>query len=307
MALLPLAVCLALGLGAVAGCSEDTGVRVADGTVGDSAEDRAAELAERARKVAKSWDGSAAADAWRGGYHPVGEITRFPEGGWRSEADKDAYQGQSAILHGALPATGPRRGQVEWKDGDTLTRPMNSAKQSYRTLTAGVKPHKGQPYLTVTGVELGEMTVATTRGPATVPAWEFTLDGYDTPLKRAAVPASKLPALPVKSSRGTVPGQEIIQLVKASGDGRRLTVVAGYGACDNGPVVTILETTGSVVLIGDVDEREDSKDAICTKELLTRQVTVKLDKPLGDRVLLDATTGKPVPFRPLLGPLTSWS
>ncbi|MFG3410176.1 hypothetical protein [Streptomyces sp. NPDC048142] len=95
--------------------------------------------------------------------------------------------------------------------------------------------------------------------------------------------------------------------MEASSDGRRLTVVAGHGSCDNGPVVTTLETTGSVVLIGDVDVREGSEDAICTKELLARQATVKLDEPLRDRVLLDATTGRPIPFKPLLGPLTTWS
>ncbi|MFP3991744.1 hypothetical protein U9R90_30590 [Streptomyces sp. E11-3] len=275
----------------------------------ESASDRA-ERAERARKVAKAWDDSAAADAWRGGYHPMGEITRIPDGGWRDEADKKAILFRSIVLRGTLPTTVPKRAKVRWESGDSLSRPMESAKRAFGDL-AGGNPTEG-PYLTVTRVELGEMTVATTRGPATVPAWMFTIDGYDTPLKRAAAIASELPAPPVKRD-GNVsgdPGDVVDRLVQVSPGGRALTVVVSpAGACADWAGADVLETSGSVVLSGFTEERKKRKENdVCAKRDDGHQVTVKLDKPLGDRVLLDAVTGRPVPFKPQLGrrPI-SWS
>ncbi|MCX5320045.1 hypothetical protein OG847_09720 [Streptomyces sp. NBC_00120] len=75
----------------------------------------------------------------------------------------------------------------------------------------------------MTEAKLGEMRVDTSCRPAVVPAWLFTLEGYDSPSSRL------------------------------------------------------------------------------------QQVTVKLDRPIGDRILLDAITGKPVAFKPLHGPSPGWS
>jgi hypothetical protein len=148
--------------------------------------------------------------------------------------------------------------------------------------------------LTVTGAKLGEMTLATSRGPATVPAWLFTLDGYDTPLKQAAVDPLKPPTPPVEpvaeGSSDTL--QPLPQLVGTASDGKSVTVVADHGACDDGPAVEVLETEGSVVLSASV---VGTKEGPCTDQMLREMVTVKLDRPLGDRMLLDAFTGRPVP------------
>ncbi|WP_406102578.1 hypothetical protein OG698_09395 [Streptomyces sp. NBC_01003] len=66
-----------------------------------------------------------------------------------------------------------------------------------------------------------------------------------------------------------------------------------------------LETPDSVVLSAAVKGRED--DGVCTKQGKLQQVTVKLDRPIRDHVLLDAITGKPVAFKRLHGPSPSWS
>ncbi|MFF0399559.1 hypothetical protein ACFYSJ_27915 [Streptomyces sp. NPDC005248] len=68
--------------------------------------------------------------------------------------------------------------------------------------------------------------------------------------------------------------------------------MANHGACDDGPAVDVLETGGTVVLSASV---VGTKDGPCTSQLLAKEVTVKLDRPVGDRVLLDAFTGRPVP------------
>jgi hypothetical protein len=163
------------------------------------------------------------------------------------------------------------------------------AREAYEQLDRSGSP---APRLTVTGAKLGETTLATNRGPVTVPAWLFTLDGYDTPLKRVALTPSKPPRAPI----GPVGGLshdlwELDKLVEVAADGRSVTVLAWHGACDDGPAVDVLETDGSVVLSGHI---VGTRDGICTLQLMAEKVTVELDRPLGDRILLDAFTGRPV-------------
>lgn len=90
-----------------------------------------------------------------------------------------------------------------------------------------------------------------------------------------------------------------------SADGRSVTVVAVHGVCDNGPAVDVLETHGSVVLSVSVKEQTDSGH--CTKQGKLQQLKVQLGRPLGDRVLLDALTGEPIPYKSSHGPSPSWS
>ena len=294
--LLVAAVLSAVVLGTVTGCgSERVAVREQDS--GDDAKAQA----RQARKVAAAWDGSDAAAAWRAGYHPMGDVVQLPRGGLRTQADEQAYEERRFVLRGTFPATSTKDGRVTWGGGGSLTRPLVAADEAYKTLAGS---RVGGPHLTVTGAKPGEMTLVTSRGPATVPAWLFTLDGYDAPLKVAAVVPSKLPEPPIGRASG-VPGFSLDRLVRMAPDGRSVAVVAWHGACDDGPVVNVLESRGSVVLSASVKKRKDV--GFCTKEAISEQVTVKLDRPVGDRILLDALTGRPVPYKPLHGPVASWS
>lgn len=297
--LLVAAVLAATGLGAAAGCG---GKGEADGGGRRDGGGDAERLAQRARQVAAAWDGSAAAADWRRGYHPMGEVVRLPRGGLRGKADKEAYRERRFALRGALPASGPESGQVVWDGGGSLARPLARAPESYEAL--GGSRSGGEPRLTVTGVELGGMSVATSRGPATVPAWLFRLEGYDSPLRQAAAIPSKLPRPPIRRT-SAVPGLPLQQVLHIPAGGRSVSVIALHGACDDGSVVTALETGGSVVLAPSVKGRKSA--GFCTRQAKSQRVTVELDRPLGDRVLLDALTGGPVPYRPAHGPSPSWS
>jgi hypothetical protein len=232
----------------------------------------------------------------------MGEAVQLPENAFRDDADKQAYTNQSFVLRGGLAATPPsKKGQVKWQSGGSLELPLMEARTAYEKVARG---SDDGPHLTVTGAELGEMTLATSRGPATVPAWLFTLEGYDTPLKRVALSPSKAPAPPIKPAR-EVSWSELAPLralVAVAEDGRSVTVLAGHGSCDDGPAVDVLETGGSVVLSATV---VGMKDGPCTSELRGRKVTVRLDRPVGERVLLDAFSGRPVPFRDANGPSPS--
>lgn len=284
---------LALALSAAvaaAGC----GTTDAGGTEPAPTDGTAPRPSDRARQVADAWDGSRAAARWREGYHPLGSAVRLPgPGGLRDAADRRAYALGNFDLRGRLPAAPGRSGRVTWPGGHALTAPLLDAGKAYQDLDRAGSPG---PRLIVTGARLGEMTVATGRGPATVPAWLFTLEGYDRPLARAAVHPSEVPASPIGPLGQDVDASVLAPLGGLTGiaaHGRFVTVVAHHGSCDDGPVVTAYETDGSVVLSAAV---RGVQDGPCTSELRGRRVTVGLDRPVGDRVVLDAFTGRPVPY-----------
>ncbi|MFI6341257.1 hypothetical protein [Streptomyces sp. NPDC050535] len=279
--------------GAVAGCG---GERAGSGARPDSA---------RARAVATAWDGSEAAEAWREGYYPMGDSVQLPKGAFHDEDDKLAYLTRNFVLRGDLPAAPGKdaHGQVRWENGSRLTLPLMGVEQAYEEVADG---GGDGPHLTVTGAKPGRMTLATSRGPATVPAWLFTLEGYDTPLKLAAPIPSELPKPPIRTSRdvSTAELAPLDRLSEVSEDGRTITVMAFHGSCDDGPAVGALETDGSVVLSASV---VGTKDGPCTADMRSAKVTVKLDRTVGDRLLLDAFTGRPVPYGQPEGPSPSWS
>lgn len=244
----------------------------------------------RARAVADAWHGSAAALAWTKGYHPLDDVIQLPDGAFHTDADKRAYATQNFALDTVLPATPKRTGRVTWSHGGSLTLPLMGARKAYDSVARG---GNDGPRLTVTDARFGETTLLTSRGPATVPAWLFTIEGYDTPLKRVALDPSRPPAPPIRPAAET-PSDELwplARLLDVSRDRRSLTVIAQHGACDKGPAVHVLETDDSVVLSGSI---KGHQDGVCTSELIGEPKRVTLKRPLGDRILLDAFTGRPL-------------
>ncbi|MET8979197.1 hypothetical protein ABZX85_26650 [Streptomyces sp. NPDC004539] len=242
---------------------------------------------ERARQVAAAWNGSRAAASWRAGYHPLGEWTRYPAGA----------ENASLTLRTNLPDPPATPGRIKWPDGTSVTRPLQPASTAYDVLNryAGYGPQ-----LAVTSVKLGETTLPTTRGPATVPAWLFTVAGYDTPVTRAAALPSELPESPIAGSRVEQWSVSRVAAVR----GATLNVIVPHGTCAAGAFVDALETPGSVVLSAHVPDPEPGP---CTADLKLDPVTVRLTAPLGTRVLLEASTGLPVPYDLPNGSSPSWS
>ncbi|MFF7209694.1 hypothetical protein ACFZAU_04035 [Streptomyces sp. NPDC008238] len=269
-------VCLFLG---TVGC----GGRTVAGT------DDGGAAAARMRQVAEAWKGSAAARSWREGFFPLQDVVRLPDGAFRTDADKQAYLMRNFEHRGPLPR-GAREGRIRWADGTSSPVTAMTAREAYDRFDE--EPAGREDPLTVTKATFGEMTLLTSRGTARVPAWHFTLDGYDRPLVRAAIGPASLPRAPIATlSEATDPGMPLHGLREVAGDGRSVTVEAGHGACDDGPAVEVLETRDSVVLHGAI---RGAEDGLCTKQLVIEPVTVRLDRPLGGRILLDAFTGAPV-------------
>ncbi|QNP72410.1 hypothetical protein IAG44_25310 [Streptomyces roseirectus] len=249
-------------------------------TLRERPEDDPRARAERARQVADAWNGSRAAASWGSGYHPMGEWSQLP------------VETATFALRTALPGAAPASGRVTWSDGRSLTRPLLPASTAYEALSSvgGVGPQ-----LAVTSMKLGTMTLPTSRGPATVPAWLFTVDGYATPISRAAAVPSKFPGS-LRASPTPVRFQ--------GSQGSTVTVVVPHGSCDDGVAVDIWETPGSVVLTTRVVNPQPGP---CTADLAMEPVTVRLTSPLGTRALLDAATGVPVPYGLPGGLSPSWS
>jgi hypothetical protein len=151
--------------------------------------------------------------------------------------------------------------------------------------TAGGKGAAGPcAWLTVTGVKLGTVRLHTSRGEATVPAWLFTVDEIAGPVARVAVAPS---AISTASAGPPIAGRRT-----ATVDGSRLTyrIIRGC-AKDITPLVYEAE---DVVVVG---VQSTPEDGVCPLVAKLEPVTVTLREPLGDRVVLDVTSGQPYEVR----------
>ncbi|MER7760557.1 hypothetical protein [Streptomyces sp. NPDC097619] len=259
--------------------------------------------ADRARMkaVAVAWDGSAAARAWREGFHPLDDPVRLPPDAWHGSEDKLAFD-EKRLVWEAGPTDGAvRNGTVRWKDGRRLEVRLTHPGSALELLPgadapAGTGAPGAQP-LRIKAFRLGTREVRTSTGPATVPVWSFTLVGYEEPLTKVAVERSSPPSGPIGSVDPNMSGNGL-ELVSA--EGRTLTVRAGHGSCDRGAKVDVLETAETVVLAGSVILSSDP-GADCDSALRMQTLTVKLSRPLGLRVPLDAYSGEPLTIAPFYG------
>ncbi|MFD4865599.1 hypothetical protein [Streptomyces sp. NPDC058412] len=252
----------------------------------------------RMKQVAAAWEGSAALKQWREGFHPLDRQQWKPPEGFHSERDQDAYAAQSFVLRTELPATPPPATAIRWPDGSgsgdgggtALTLPLQTAAETYRELDRGPD---GEPALAVTDVRFGEIAVRTSRGPARVPAWLFTVDGYETPLARIAVAPQELPKAPVEPLDTFGEGTAPLLSYTATPAAAELTVRAGHGSCDGGVAVDVLEGADTVVLAGRI-VADAEPGTSCDAAMRTETVLVTLARPLGARLVIDAATGEPL-------------
>lgn len=277
---------------------------------------------QRAAEVADNWRPG---EAWRSGYVPLEEGTVLAGDPGFTEDSKWAFAQGWYRDQVALPTTTPAGGTIHFPDG-TLRVPLVSAAAAYAELDKGDpppcagrprKPPVGGPGrpgpdggptiepgpdgwvttpaapepcvpLTVTAVTLGSATLRTSRGPAEVPAWLFTVEGLRVPVARVAVTPSAVGAVPagVGPSQRVDGGVRTVQSLDAV-DGARLDYKVGTGACDGEPTPLVLEREDLVV----IGAGATSSTGPCTMQLVLKPVTVTLKAPVGRRVVLDVGSG----------------
>ena len=252
----------------------------------------------RARQVTGQWDRSAAARIWRTGLVLMdgSDLTPVPSGaGFSSQQEKDAFGSGHFKLAGTLPA-GPLPGLVRWANGSTLRLPLLTARAAFAELAA--QRPCGGPYacgqLTVTGAQPGAVTVRTSRGLASVPAWRFTVAGLGWRVGEVAVARNALAVLPgygpIPPAGQNTPGVNAMTAV--STDGRTLTLSFTGSACDAAWGAYRYESNATVV-VGSW-EKPSAGNTPCPAVGMPRTARVTLARPLGARVILDVASGLPL-------------
>ncbi|MFC7641141.1 hypothetical protein ACFQX6_09215 [Streptosporangium lutulentum] len=192
-----------------------------------------------------------------------------------------------------LPADSPARADLRWPDGKVSQVPLITAASAYAEFGKSASfieeecPARGCRPLRVSGAELGEVPLETSRGTVRVPAWLFTVEGVEQKKVHVAVDPSAVTARPERA-QGDI--EEVMAFDLVAGKPDELLLRYGYGACDSVHGARAYETDQLVV----VDVDEEGSSGACLAILKTATITVTLARPLGDRLVLDSGTGLPV-------------
>lgn len=245
----------------------------------------------RAQQVAATWQAADIADAWTKGFVPVQDLTIDPGDGFPNGEMKQAYAAgwyETAVKLSGKAGTGT----IHFPDG-TLEVPLISAAAAYQAIDKGDATCTGCVSLEVTGATSGTVELRTSRGSAQVPAWLFSVKGLAEPIAHVAVAPEAVKPLPTPS----IPEWDrLVPLVSAENvlavKDSMIEYNLGVGACDEAIIGLVWESDRFVVIGGSVQPPGPAE--VCTSQLVMHPVQVPLGKPVADRVILDAITGRPV-------------
>jgi hypothetical protein len=259
-----------------------------------------------ARQEAVAWARSPLAKAWRAGLVVLSpdDLSSGPSGGFPSGQDKEDFINGDLVFTGPAPSGAPA-GVVTWPAGASVKVPVLSEARTFSELTSSREcPACVTTPLDVTAAKPATLAVGTSRGIAKVPAWAFTLKGVSGPVIQAALPPG---SYVTPGSNGSPSTARLDALGKAftgvlsaavSAGGRTLNLRLFGGACDATWGGLETEADGAVVIGGwEVDPHPNVPCAAIGVSLAT---TVRLPAPVGDRVIIDASTGQPVTPSPAL-------
>ena len=236
-----------------------------------------------------------------GTFVPTGELTG-QVGDWEeSVGENNKVALMSGMVEAAigLPADVPPDGELRWQDGSTQTVPLVSADAALSQVKSdGEKACSDCVPLRITGARLTSGPIETTRGPAMVPVWEFTVQGSEVRVTRVAIAARTVVEPPPWDPNDRPVGISIESATGKAG-GRQLTVTftgtpdAGDKPCGADYTAEAVESATAAVVI--VTEHPHAFGEACSLVGATRTATVELAAPLGDRALLEVKEGRPVP------------
>jgi hypothetical protein len=275
------------------------GALILAGCVGNA--DDPARLRPQARAALARWADAVGAAGGRAPVVLVGELTG-QVGDWELEVgenNKLALMAGSVESDASLPADAPPPGEVRWQDGTTASVPLSSAQQAVAAIRAGsLEPCSDCTPLRITAARLTTDPIETSRGPATAPVWEFTVQGTAVKVTRVAIadPITGVPppwnpnnspiGIAIESASGTVGGLELsVAFVGAPRPGDQ--------ACGEDYTAEAVESDLAVVVI--VTRHRNAVIGSCTAAGAPRTATVELAAPLGERAVLEVEQGLPVP------------
>jgi hypothetical protein len=192
-----------------------------------------------------------------------------------------------------LPTETPPPAVVAWPDGTRGSYPSLAAADAYATMSHVDSKAQNQPQcatatpLQVTGVRLDTAEFITDRGRAQMPSWLFAVSGG---LADAAYPAIAPAALWRGGEAAGFSGSS----ATIGPDDRRLTFgftgsPAGSGPCSARYRAGVAESATAVAVAIETIPSSPPVGTACTVIAYSRTVTVILSRPLGGRVVVDAS------------------
>ena len=256
---------------------------------------------QRAQAVLTGWAEAVAAVGAGSSVTPVGDPTG-QVGDWElavGDNNKRALMAGMVASASALSEKAPPDGEVAWQDGTTTKVPLLSAQEAIVAIeNTTAAPCADCAMLLVTDARLTSGPIQTTRGPATVPIWEFTVQGTAVKLTRVALANPVVVVstgegdpqlgLAIDSASGTVGGHELtVAFVGAPGPGDK--------PCGEDYTAEAVESDLAVVVIVTRHPHVAPFGEACPAVGARRTATATMAAPLGDRVVLDLQQGTPVP------------
>lgn len=259
-------------------------------------------LAAQAEAALDRWDRAVAEAGGMPRFVPVGDLTG-QIGDWEPALAGNAKaalgNGQLTAI-GTLPAAPEAAGEVVWAGGEREKVALLSAEETLGRITAGWAECSGCVPLEITGARLGSARVETTRGPATVPAWEFTVKGSRVRITRPAAGGhGTVQVTPPSWDPYNSPAGLAISSAQTSAGGRTLTV--GFTGAPRdasepcGADYTAVTVEAETAVVVYVLERHHAEGESCTAIGHPRTASAELAAPLGERAVLEITQGLPVP------------
>ncbi|MER6946816.1 hypothetical protein ABT294_22560 [Nonomuraea sp. NPDC000554] len=244
---------------------------------------------DHAAQAIWTWRTSGAAKIWRKGFVPVGDLSVIPPKVLKQIQHDEEY---GWVVAGPLPAA-PTEAQVRWDDGSAMRVTVISPREALVALSpwgAELSFSDDEVYK-LTGATYTTMRLETVRGMATVPAWRLHFSNLPGPIDYVAVDQDAVGT--VEDAIGKHVSGEGVTDFKVL-DERTLLVSYDYGSCGREPLDVsprVREEPDVVVLGIDVP---DQGDGPCAGVGLSGQDAIRLDEPLGDRVVLDVASRLPV-------------
>jgi hypothetical protein len=260
-----------------------------------------------AKKLVERWDSGTGP----GRFVPIGDWDFQEVGRWTDVMGADrpyslALATRLIVSRTELP-TQSASGSVRWDDGLSQASTTLSAKASFHQMLIGGVRCGNCPAGTFDGVKLKTLTVTaatpaamrvrTNRGSATIPAWRFSFAETKVQALQAAVPGP--PMAPTASSMGgSAPVSIAIDRVTVAPDDRTLTAAFGGapagGLCGLDYSAYAVQGAAAVgILVVPVPTTRPGNHA-CTAQAFGRTITVRLDQPLKDRVVIETVHGAAV-------------
>ena len=254
---------------------------------------------QRAESVLSQWADAVVAAGERAAVTPVGELTG-QIGDWEEavgDNNKRALMAGMVASGSPLSEEAPSDGEVTWPDGTTTKVPLLSAQDAIVAIeSTTAAPCPDCTMLLVTAARLTSGPIQTSRGPATAPIWEFTVQGTDVKVTRVAIANPVVVAAPeegdpqlglaIDSASGSVGGTELTVAFVGAPD-------PGDKPCGEDYTAEAVESDLAVVVI--VTRHPHVTLGACSAVGARRTATATLAAPLGDRVVLDLRQGTPVP------------